>query len=133
MPVIDIEISSCNRFVGPQFLIQGTRGTLAGGSKELEWSYYIEGDEKTQSLTLDPLVNAKGEPVFCREELTFHSGAWRASGDELDEYGYRHLAFYDAFYDAISNGAEFPIKLSQILLQMKIIDEAFEQNKRLWA
>jgi predicted dehydrogenase len=132
LPVIDIEISCCNKYFANPYLIQGTRGTLTGDVNEIEWSYYIDDDEKRQDLTLEPLVNAKGEPVFCREELTFHNEKWQASGDELNIYEYRHMAFYDEFYNAINDGADYRVKPGQVLLQLQIMDIAMEQNKHMW-
>ena len=128
-PVLDIEISSCNGFGDYTYLVQGTRGSLKGTSAKLEWKYYLENEAPEQHLTLTPLKGKDGEPIYCREKLPLHTGAWEASGEDFNEKG---LAYYRALYDTFVNGADFPIKNEQVALQMRVMQEAHAQNRALF-
>lgn len=128
-PVVDIEISSCNAFAPKTFCVQGTRGTLYGGTEHLDWKYYIEDENPPQKLTTVPLRNEKGEPLYCREKLVMHAGEWDADGKDFDEKG---LGFYRAFYDSFMNGTPFEVTLDQVKLQMRVMGQAHAQNKPLF-
>lgn len=128
-PTVDIEISSCNAFAPKTFCVQGTRGTLYGDTGRLDWKYYIDSENPKQALTTTPLRNEKGEPIYCREKLIFHTGEFVSEGEEFDNKG---LGFYRAFYETFANGAPFEVKLDQVRLQMRVMGEAHRQNAALF-
>ena len=127
-PVGDVEITSTNAFPHDQYLIQGTRGTLHGNTKHLEWKYYVEAEQKSQKLTLETLRKEDGAPMYCSEKLTFHEEEWTAEGLEANDGQAKGLAFYRALYDMIDKGTPFPITHEQIMKQMIVMDEAHKQN-----
>ncbi|MCI8622897.1 MAG: Gfo/Idh/MocA family oxidoreductase [Provencibacterium sp.] len=127
-PVLDIEITSTNAFSDYTYLVQGTLGSLKGTTKKLEWKYYVEADEPEQKLTDKPLRDEKGEPIYCREKLTLHTGDWEAAGDEVDDFNYKGLQFYNRLYETLANGAPFPITHAQVSSQMAVMEEAHRQN-----
>lgn len=128
-PVVDIEISSANAFAPKTFLVQGTRGTLYGSTEHLDWKYYIDSENPEQKLTIEPLRNEAGEPLYCREKLNLHAEAWDAAGKDFDEKG---LGFYRAFHDSFVNNTPFEITLEQVKLQMRVMGEAHAQNAALF-
>ncbi|MDW7657529.1 MAG: Gfo/Idh/MocA family oxidoreductase [Bacillota bacterium] len=128
-PVVDIEISSCNAFAPKTFCVQGTRGTIYGGTDHLDWKYYTDDENPPQELTTVPLRNDKGEPLYCREKLNMHAGEWDAAGKDFDEKG---KGFYRAFYDSFMNGTPFEVTQDQVKLQMRVMGQAHAQNKALF-
>ena len=128
-PVADIEISSCNAFSEYTYLVQGRLGTLRGTGGRLEWKYYIEDNEEKRPLITTPLKGENGEPMYCKEQLTFHTGEWNASEEELDAFNYMGLAFYRNFYKTLSKGIPMEITNDQIMIQMKVMEEAHRQNR----
>ena len=128
-PVADVEISSCNAFSEYVYLVQGKYGTLRGTPKALEWKYYIEANEEKRPLITTPLKGENGEPLYCTEQLTFHTGRWEANAEELDAFNFMGLAFYRQFYKTLSEGIPMEITNDQIMIQMKVMEEAHRQNK----
>ena len=129
-PVVDVEISSCNAYSDYNYLIQGTRGTIKGSTKRLDWKYYIDEDEEPRTLTLEPLRNKKGEPVYCSEKLAFHVGEWELDKTESDDFNMKGLEFYKRLYESIVNQTAFPITSGQVLKQIKVIEESHRQNQK---
>ncbi|RKN61387.1 hypothetical protein D7M11_35355 [Paenibacillus ginsengarvi] len=72
--LFDIEISNCNAYAGPTYLIQGKHGSLKGNNSGLEWKYFKPEEAPHHELELAPLSNAGGMPIYCREELTPEAG-----------------------------------------------------------
>ncbi len=127
-PLLEIEISSCNAFSDFTYLVQGTRGTLKGDTKKLDWKYYDESKQPHQELTKIPLRNEKGEPLYCREKLETSTGSWEATGAELDDFNYKGLGFYRSFYEAFTTGKPFMIQNDHVRKQMKVIEQSHLQN-----
>lgn len=128
VPMAEIEISSCNAYSDYTYLIQGSHGTLKGTTQKLEWKYYVEADEPERPLILEPLRNEKGEPQYCREQLTIHEGSWEATGEEIDDFNFKGLAFYNALYDFLEKGIAMPITHDQVRKQLIVMEEAHRQN-----
>jgi scyllo-inositol 2-dehydrogenase (NADP+) len=131
-PVGDIEITSCNAFREDTFLIQGTKGTLKGNTKHLDWKYYIPENEPERPVTTIPLRDENGEPIYCREKLTIHEASWDASGEQENDGNFKGLAFYRSLYRALVENVPFEIDNSHIMLQMKVMEEAHKQNTDLF-
>lgn len=131
-PVCDIEISACNAYPGATFSVQGTRGTVRGTGKGLEWKYFVESEAEPRELTSVPLRSDKGEPRYCADNLPIREGKWEPTGEELVEFDAKGLGFYRAFYDTLVNGADFLIKNEEVKLQMHVMETAHAQNWRLF-
>ncbi len=130
VPVLEVEISSCNAYSEYTYLVQGTRGTLKGTTNKLDWKYYIDSDEEARKLIIEPLRNEKGEPIYCSEKLKFHKGNWMAKGEEADDFNAKGLMFYRKFYDSMVNKKPFPITQDQVLKQIEVIEESHRQNEK---
>lgn len=128
-PVLDIEISSCNAYAGSTYLVQGSRGTLVGSTTRLDWKYYTDQENVSQSLITSPLKNDKGEPIYCHEKLNLHNDYWKTSEDDTNVKG---LAYYRSLYKTLTNGTPFQITVQQVKLQMRVMREAYEQNVDLF-
>jgi predicted dehydrogenase len=128
-PVVDIEISSCHAYAPKTFLVQGTHGTLYGGTDHLDWTYYRDDENPPPPLQTRPLRNEKGEPLYCREKLVRHTDSWDAAGPDFDEKG---KGFYIALYETLVNGAPFAVTSEQVKQQLQVIDQAHAQNRALF-
>ena len=125
----DIEITSCNTYSDYTYLVQG-QGNLKRTTKKLDWKYYIDSDEKEQSLTIEPLGNEKGEPIYCSEKLTFHEESWSVEGAEADDFNAKGLTLYRELSRCIVDNQKFLITEEQVLKQIQVIEEAHKQNEK---
>jgi predicted dehydrogenase len=129
VPVVDIEISSCNGFADYTYLVQGTYGSLKGSDKKLEWKYFKEDEAPRQKLILEPLKGEQGEPLYCREKLPMHTDSWEATEEDFNAKG---LGFYRAYHKAFTENGDFAVKNEHVALQMKVMQEAHRQNAELF-
>jgi len=135
-PTADLQFSACNAYAADDFHIHGTQGTLKGGESSLKWKYYKPAEAAPIKLETRPLRNEKGEPVYCREKLSFYEEEWKVNpGDQSPQqyqFNEKGLTYYKKLHAALTSGADFPIKNEQVLLQMKVIEEAHAQNSKLF-
>ncbi len=127
-PIADVEVSCSNKYVGAQYIIQGTHGCLAGNTRKLDWTYYREEDAPKQQLTLIPLRNEKGEPLYCGEKLNMREESWSLP-EGLSDDTEKGLAYYRQWYDVITKGVAPVVTIDQIALQMRVQQEAHRQNE----
>ena len=128
-PVCDIEISSAFGFGGKDtYQVHGTRGCLTGTDNGLKWKYYVDEEAPEQHLTTTPLRTEDCTPIYGGEELPMHEEAWTPNAEEARTFNSKGLNYYNALYDTLTTGAPFLIKNDEILLQLKITEEAYRQN-----
>ncbi len=128
-PVCDIEISSAFGFGGKDtYQVHGTRGCLTGTDNGLKWKYYVDEEAPEQHLTTTPLRTEDCTPIYCGEELPMHEEEWIPNAEEARTFNSKGLNYYNALYDTLTTGAPFLIKNDEILLQLKITEEAYRQN-----
>jgi len=129
-PVLDVEISSCNAYSDYTYLVQGTRGTLKGDTKKLDWKYYIDSVEQKQRLIMESLRNEKGEPIYCSENLSFNTDSWSVEGKEVDDFNAKGLTLYRELYQCMLGNQTFLITQEQVLKQIGVIEESHKQNEK---
>ncbi|NLZ89844.1 MAG: Gfo/Idh/MocA family oxidoreductase [Clostridiales bacterium] len=132
VPVADIEITASDAFGDDIFLVQGTRGTIKGNDSRLELRYYIPENEPVQKLTMEPLRDAEGAPIYCHEKLTIHHETWEADPHGTGSFDTRGVDFYSLYYDVLVHGAEPVVKNEHVALQMSVMEEAHRQNRELF-
>lgn len=125
-PLVDIELSSCCAYPGPTYLIQGKNGGLKATNSGIEWRYFKPEEAPHHELELQPLSNADGKPVYCKEELTWYNGSWKAG--EGEAYPAPAIAFYHMLYDTLTEGKPLSVTPAHVRQQMAIMEEAFRQN-----
>ncbi|MBQ4637777.1 MAG: Gfo/Idh/MocA family oxidoreductase [Clostridia bacterium] len=128
-PVADIQVSSCNAYAPKTFLVQGTRGTIYGDTKRLDWKYYTDAENPPKELTTVPLRDENGVPIYCREQLVTHEEFWE---NPVNDGEVKSQNYYRALYETLVNGADFEVKLEQIRLQRRVMGEAHAQNAGLF-
>ena len=124
-PVVDLEISSCAAYQGETFTINGSRGSLTGGSGGLRWRYFEARRAPELKLTWQPIPG----PAYCQEELPFVDRSWRARGRQEDEFNYMFGRFYTQMHDAVRRGAAVPIAARQVRVQVQVLEECRRQNR----
>ena len=124
-PIVDIEISSNDAYVGPVIKILGSNGTFKTSMNEWEMTYIVDGENPEQKLILTPLKDAEGFPIYCSEELKKHEENGAVSGSAFD-VGTK--CFYEMMYGAIVNNAEMEIKPEYAAMVISVIEKVHAEN-----
>ena len=127
-PVIDLEVTKECLFPGKAFMVYGSDGTLAADGNIAEWKYFIRKDAVARPVCIDTLEREGRLPNYCGEKLDFYTEKWEIPVEKsycADDWG---VHYYLNIYDAIVNGAELVVKLSQVRRQIAIIEECYRQN-----
>ena len=61
-----------------------------------------------------------------------HEEEWIPNEFEADVFNAKGLGYYNALYETLTEDKPFLIKNEQIMLQMKITQEAYRQNEALY-
>ena len=131
-PVGEIEISAAFGYKKDTYQVHGTRGCLTGNDSGLKWKYYVEEEAPEQHLITRPLRTEECVPIYCREQLPMHEEEWIPNEFEADVFNAKGLGYYNALYETLTEDKPFLIKNEQIMLQMKITQEAYRQNEALY-
>ncbi len=131
-PVGEIEISAAFGYKKDTYQVHGTRGCLTGNDSGLKWKYYVEEEAPEQHLITRPLRTEECVPIYCREQLPMNEEEWIPNEFEADVFNAKGLGYYNALYETLTEDKPFLIKNEQIMLQMKITQEAYRQNEALY-
>mgnify|MGYP006285562171 CR=1 FL=1 len=116
--VVDLEISGGAAISEPQYIIFGNKGALRSDGSEIELRYIdptAELPPREPSAESPPLEGGFGSP----EELP-----WIEETVPVDpEKDVQMQDIWDALYDAIRNGKEFPIKHGEALEVVRVTNE----------
>jgi len=129
-PIVDLEISSCDRFPGPAFAVQARYGGLRVNGNVVDYHYYDHKNAPEQKLVRTPICGPDGKPAYCREILdwttksidlesadTVIAGAGgQPSNDSV-------AILYGKLYAHIRDGAPYEITAEQVRRQIAITDE----------
>ncbi len=126
IPTVDLEISSCCAYPPPDYQVYGSRGGIVAYGAEVKWKYVDPRSMPPRELTLTPLVNEKGLPTYCSEQLKWKEKTWRFKGDNLFAEGRR--AYYDMLYKVLCGKGEMEITRDELRLQVYVIEESLRQN-----
>ncbi len=129
-PLVTVEISSCCPYSTDYWRVYGTRGGLSGGGSHMEWRYYLPREAPRRKATRVPIVGPDGKPAYCREQLTWHTGAWDAAKDKPG----RSLTgeFYDGLYKTLTARAPLAITPKEIRRQIAVIEACHKQNPQIY-
>ena len=130
-PLVTVEISSCCPYGVDAFRVYGACGGLTGGASRLEWKFYKPREAPKQKLTRRPIVNAEGQPSYCREQLKWHERSWALDRNK-SEYTAPTATFYKLLYKSLTTRAAFPIKPEDIRQQMAVMELCRKQNPDIW-
>ena len=124
-PVIDVEISSCDKYSDYTYKIQGSLGTLKATLNHITYDYFRPEEAPEQHMTFTPLENDQGLPAYCREQLQWHHEEEDLQGTPFTT---AVKAYYDMIYDHMTEGKELIIKPERIAQQIALMEEVHRQN-----
>lgn len=127
-PLVEVGISSCSAYPDSTYSIQGTCGSLRGSMTHLDWKYFDPEAMPKRRVQLTPMVNESGLPAYCSEKIPWIEESWDMPEDQPPLFPYMSKKYYDLVYDTLVNGADFPIKPEQMIIQIAVIEECHRQN-----
>lgn len=143
-PLITIEISSCCAYPTTTYNVQGDRGGMRATTSSAEWKYFNPAEcPPRKKMTLDPLRDANGLPMYPREQLVWHEGKWPeaapAAGDGAKAYSPATAAssnmtgmFYAMLHRTITTGARLEVTPDEVRRQIAVIEECRRQNPHIY-
>lgn len=125
-PLFDIEISSCNAYKEPYlYKIQGSQGGLRASMSKVEWKYIIPSETQQHEVTLSPLSNDNGLPVYCSEKLIWHEECCELTGTAFDS---AVKSYYEMIYAHMVDGKPLIVTPEQVKKQIEIMELVHAQN-----
>ena len=124
-PLVDIELSKCNAYSGPMYVVHCQYGSLKATMNTIDYKYYNRETAPEQHLILEPLFKADRTPAYCSESLDWTEEHIDLSGSSFDTAVEK---YYDMIYDNLVNGKQMEITPYQVLKQFKVIDLIRSQN-----
>ncbi|GIT82196.1 oxidoreductase [Leifsonia sp. LS1] len=115
-PVVDLEFSSACAYPGDQWLVAGTRGSLAGGHGKYRAKYIDPDLLQHREVSPDP-TSDRG---YGKEDLPWVEETFDVS---TETYTMSHRRLYGAIHDSLRNGAAAPVSPKSVLRQLEIIEK----------
>lgn len=126
LPLIDVEVSCCSAYPKFTYVIQGSRGGLSGTMSHIDWKYFIPEENAPLALDLEPLRDADGNPLYCREKLLWHEDSWDMP--ETGLFDSMSAAYYDKLYRCLTTGEKHDVTHAQVRRQIAVIEQCHMQN-----
>ena len=122
-PTIDIECSYFDAFPKPRYCVQGEYGTISCTERSIEARYYDPGEAPPVELTIEPLQNEDGDPVFCSDRLPLQVKTWEHN---QNLYKVSFDNYYKRLYAALTGQADIPVTLDELRQQVRILELCFQ-------
>ena len=119
-PTLDIEISSCHAYPSETWNIMGTRGGLAGSTRQLRWKWVVDAELPARELDIRPTPNRS----YNRDEVIWHEDSWEMSGVLNEEY----TNFYHDLYGTLREGKPLAITPQSVRRVMWLQEECHRLN-----
>jgi len=119
-PTLDIEISSCHAYPSETWNIMGTRGGLAGSTRQLRWKWIVDAELPARELDIRPTPNRS----YNRDELIWHEDSWEMSGTLNEEY----TNFYHDLYGTLRESKPLAITPQSVRRVMWLQEECHRLN-----
>ena len=124
-PVVDVEISSNDAYTDYKLRVLGIKGCYKTSINEYEMKYIVDGENPERPAVKEFLADEEGMPIYCAEQLITHE----EQGDfEGTAFQAATACFYEAVYNTIVAGEEFPIKPENIAKLINVIETVHAQN-----
>lgn len=125
-PVLDLEVSSCCAYPQDTFSVYGSRGGLRARGRLVEWKFFRMEEQTRRVLTVEPLSDALGNPVYCSDDIRWHEKSWQ--GPDESSFSQTVARYYDMLYRTLTGGAELPVTLDEVRLEVGVVEECLRQN-----
>lgn len=118
--VVDVEVSSCVAYPGPEYLVVGKYGSLQGSTRRFEYKYY---DPKAVPELVADEGPAEGRSYGKPEELP-----WVEKSEEIQGSGDVKVTFYQNLYNAIRKGEPLLVTPESVRRQIAFFDDVRKQS-----
>lgn len=118
--VVDVEVSSCVAYPGPEWLVVGKYGALEGSTKRIRYKYYDPSKVPVLEVDEGP---AEGRSYGKPENLP-----WVEKEEEIKAPGDVKIIFYESLYESIRNGAPLLVTPESVRRQIEVFDEIRAQT-----
>ena len=125
-PLVEVLVSSYQACNPPDaYVVNGTRGSLAGGHAGLRWKYYDPAKAPRRKL----MTGWSDNRQYCSEQLPWEEHTWQPP--ETKQTGFQLLSqrFYDNVHAALTAGAELTVQPAQVRRQIAVLEECHRQNR----
>ncbi len=124
-PLIDLEITATDAFSNYLLKIQSEFGTYKTNSIHYETKYVIPEENEARPLVETTLRDANGEPIYCSDNLIFHTEEGDYDGTAFDA---GTAGIYEDLYYKLTEGREMFATPEQAAQVISIIEEVHAQN-----
>lgn len=119
-PVVDVEVSSCVAYPGPEYLVVGKYGTLQGSTRQITYKYY--DPTAVPELVVDE-GPAEGRSYGKPENLP-----WVEKTEEIKAEEDVKITFYKTLYESLREGAPLLVTPESVRRQISLFDECRKQT-----
>jgi len=125
-PTVDVLVSSYQAYsVADAYVVNGTRGGLAGGGEGLRWRYYDPAKAPKRKL----MAGWSDRRQYCHEKLPWIERTWKPPRTKLTGFELFSKRFYDNVHDVLTGKAALVVTPAQVRRQVAVIEEAHRQNR----
>ncbi len=125
-PTVDVLVSSYQAYaVADAYVVNGTRGSLAGGGEGLRWRYYDPAKAPKRKL----MTGWSLARQFCHEKLPWIERTWKPPRTKLTGFELFSQRFYNNVYDVLTGKGKLVVTPAQVRRQIAVIEEAHRQNR----
>jgi len=114
-PTIDIELSSCCAYPGETWNVMGTRGGLAGTTKQLRWKWFDPTVQTLRTLDTQPTPDRS----YNRDDLIWQESTWHIT----DESTPGETGFYLDLHTTIRHGQPLAITPQSVRRVIWLLEE----------
>lgn len=118
--VVDVEVSSCVGYPGPEYWVVGKYGSLQGSTRKFTYKYY---DPKEAPELVADEGPAEGRSYGKPEELP-----WVEKTEDIAAAGDVKVTFYENLYNAIRKGEPLVVTAESVRQQIDFFDKVREQS-----
>ena len=124
-PVVDVEVCSNDAYTEYKLRILGSKGCYKTSINSYEMKYIVDGENPERPPVKAFLADEAGMPTYCSEQLVAHEEKGDFVGTAFQAAA---TSYYEAVYNTIVNGADFPIKPENIAKLIRVIETVHAQN-----
>ena len=124
-PLVDVEIHSNDAYADYKLKILGSKGCYKTSINDYEMKYIVDGENQIPAVEKDFIADAEGYPIYCSMDFKTHEENGTFEGTAFQA---ATACFYEAVYNTLVNGAEFPIKPENIAKLINVIETVHAQN-----
>ena len=124
-PVVDVEINSNDAYADYKVKLLGSKGCYKTDINNFQMKYYLESENDIPKVEKDFIQDADGYPIYCTMDFKTHEESGIFDGTAFQAAA---ACFYEAVYNTLTKGDEFPIKPENIAKLISVIETVHAQN-----